>query len=78
MLCKPLKETIVEFMENGLTAELDEELGYSCYYYKNRLTNNSRNGHNSKRLKTSFGTVDVNFTRYRRGEFDSIYFSSLF
>ena len=25
------KETIAEFMENGLKAELDDELGYSKY-----------------------------------------------
>ena len=29
------KETIAEFMENGLEAELDDELGYSKYDYKN-------------------------------------------
>ena len=29
------KETIAEFMENGLEAELDEDLGYSKYDYKN-------------------------------------------
>ncbi len=28
------KETIAEFLENGLEAELDEELGYSKYDYK--------------------------------------------
>ena len=28
------KETIAEFMENGLDAELDDELGYSRYDYK--------------------------------------------
>ena len=27
------KETIAEFMENGLDAELDNELGYSKYDY---------------------------------------------
>ena len=27
------KETIAEFMENGLEAELDDELGYSKYDY---------------------------------------------
>ena len=37
------KETIAEFMENGLEAELDE-LGYSKYDYKNKDTDNSRNG----------------------------------
>ena len=38
------KETIAEFMENGLDAELDDELGYSRYDYKNKDTDNSRNG----------------------------------
>ena len=32
------KETIAEFMENGLDAELDDELGYSKYDYKNKDT----------------------------------------
>lgn len=31
------KETIAEFMENGLEAELDDELGYSKYDYKTRI-----------------------------------------
>ena len=48
------KETIAEFMENGLDAELDDELGYSRYDYKNKNTNNSRNGHSSKTLSTRF------------------------
>ena len=30
------KETIAEFMEDGLNAELDDELGYSKYDYKNK------------------------------------------
>ena len=51
------KETIGEFMENGLDAELDDELGYSKYDYKNKDTDNSRNGHSSKMLRTSFGEV---------------------
>ena len=28
------KDTIAEFMENGLEAELDDQLGYSRYDYK--------------------------------------------
>ena len=36
------KETIAEFMEDGLDAEMDEELGYSKYDYKNKGTDNSR------------------------------------
>ena len=64
------KETIAEFMENGLEAELDEELGYSRYDYKNKKTDNSRNGYSSKRLRTSFGEVDVSVPRDRKGEFE--------
>ena len=53
------KEIIAEFMEEGLDAELSEELGYSRYDYKNKDTDNSRNGHSSKTLRTSFGNVDI-------------------
>ena len=67
---KLFKETIAEFMENGLDAELDEELGYSKYDYRNKETDNSRNGHSSKRLKTSFGEVEVAVPRDRKGEFE--------
>ena len=51
------KETIAEFMENGLDSELDDELGYTKYDYKNKNTDNSRNGHSNKTLRTSFGDV---------------------
>ena len=64
------KETIAEFMENGLEAELDDELGYSKYDYKNKDTDNSRNGHSSKTLRTSFGDVEVSVPRDRKGEFE--------
>lgn len=64
------KETIAEFMENGLDAELDDELGYSKYDYKNKDTDNSRNGCSSKTLRTSFGDVEVAVPRDRKGEFE--------
>ena len=64
------KETIAEFMENGLDAELDDELGYSRYDYKNKDTDNSRNGHSSKTLRTSFGDVEISVPRDRKGEFE--------
>ena len=64
------KETIAEFMENGLDAELDGELGYSKYDYKNKDTDNSRNGHSRKTLRTRFGDVEVSIPRDRKGEFE--------
>lgn len=67
---KLFKETIAEFMENGLEAELDDELGYSKYDYRNKNTHNSRNGHSSKRLRTSFGDAELSVPRDRKGEFE--------
>ena len=64
------KETIAEFMENGLEAELDDELGYSKYDYKNKNTDNSRNGHSEKTLRTSFGNVELSVPRDRKSEFE--------
>lgn len=64
------KDTIAEFMENGLEAELDEELGYSKYDYRNKNTDNSRNGHSSKTLRTSFGDVEVSVPLDRKGAFE--------
>ena len=64
------KETIAEFMENGLEAELDDELGYSKYDYKSKNTDNSRNGHSEKTLRTSFGNVELSVPRDRKSEFE--------
>ena len=69
-IMKLYKETIAEFMENGLDAELDDELGYSKYDYKNKDTENSRNGHSKKTLKTSFGGTEIDIPRDRNGEFE--------
>lgn len=63
------KEIIAEFMENDLEAELDEDLGCNKYDYKNKTTDNSRDGHSGKNLRTSFGKVEVSVPRDRKGEF---------
>ena len=55
------------FIENGLEAELEDELGYSRYDYRNKATDNIRNGHSSKTLRTSFGDVEVSVPRDRKG-----------
>ena len=64
------KETIAEFMENGLKVELDNELDYSKYYYKSKNKSNSRNGHSSKTLHTSFGDLAVSVPRDQKEEFE--------
>ena len=65
-------ETIATFMEAGLESELDDELGYDRYDYKHKQTDNSRNGHSQKTLRTSFGDVELDIPRDRKGEFDPV------
>ena len=64
------KETIAEFMQGSLEAELDEELGYEPYDVKNKNTENSRNGHSKKTLRTSMGKVEIDVPRDRKGDFE--------
>lgn len=64
------KETIAEFMQGSLEAELDEELGYEPYDVKNKNTENSRNGHSKKTLRTSMGKVEIDIPRDRNGDFE--------
>lgn len=59
------KEMVGEVLENGLEAELDDELGYSKYDYRNKDTENSR-----KSVKTSAGSVEIAVPRDRNGEFE--------
>ena len=64
------REMIGGFVDQGLEGELDEQLGYSKYDYRNKETDNSRNGHSEKTLKTSYGDVEIQVPRDRKGEFE--------
>ena len=64
------KEMVSTVLENGLEGELEEELGYSKYDYRNKETDNSRNGHSEKTLKSSLGDIDISIPRDRKGEFE--------
>ena len=66
------RETIAEFIEDGLDAEMDEHLGYDRYDTKEKETDDSRNGHSSKTLRTSFGDTPIQVPRDRKGEFDPV------
>ena len=59
-----------EMLENGLEGELDDELGYTKYDYRNKEGENSRNGYSKKTLKTSFGETEIKVPRDRNGEFE--------
>ena len=54
-----MRDMMSVILEGALDEELDEELGYSKYDYRNKETDNSRNGHSSKTMHTSYGDMDV-------------------
>jgi putative transposase len=64
------KEMVSTVLENGLEGELDDELGYSKYDYRNKETDNSRNGYSEKTLRSSLGDIDISVPRDRKGEFE--------
>ena len=43
------KLMVGEMLENGLEGELDDELGYTKYNYRNKEGENSRNGYSNRK-----------------------------
>ena len=58
-------------IEEMLEAELTSELGYERYEAKGRNTGNNRNGHYSRKMRTSGGDAEIKVPRDRNGEFQS-------
>lgn len=59
-----------DMMSVLLKGILDEELGYSKYDYKNKDTDNSRNGHSQKTMHTSCGDMEMAVPHDRNGEYE--------
>lgn len=50
-----MRDMMSVLLEGVLDEELDEEPGYSKYDCRNKETDNSRNGHSSNTMHTSYG-----------------------
>lgn len=57
-------------LQGMLESELEDDLGYSKYDYSNKNTDNSRNGHSPKTLRSEFGEIGIEVPRDRDGEFE--------
>ena len=64
-----LKDLLGDTLQGMLEAELDQSLGYSKYDYRNKETDNSRNGYSKKTVVSSMGDIDLDIPRDRNGEF---------
>lgn len=67
-----LKEQFKDIINEMLQAEMDEHLGYTKYDYKNKNTDNSRNGNRTKKVKSDYGELEVEIPRDRFSEHDPI------
>lgn len=65
-----VKELTSDFIQEAMDAELEEELGYSKYDYKNKQTDNSRNGSYKKTVSSSQGEIELEVPRDRKGEYE--------
>ena len=58
-----------ELIQESLETELDNQLGYEKYG-KNDEIDNSRNDYSKKKVKSSFGEIELNIPRDRNSEFE--------
>ena len=65
-----MRDRMSVLLEGVLDEELDEKLGYSKYDYRNKDTDNSRNGHSSKTMHTSYGDMEAAIPRDRNGGYE--------
>jgi len=63
-------EQIKDVLQEALEEEMNSELGYSKYDWKNKEITNSRNGHTKKTVKSRFGNVALDIPRDTDGEFE--------
>jgi len=65
-----LKDMFGDAIAEMLEAELEEDLGYTRYDYKNKRTTNSRNGFSKKKVRSNYGDTEIKVPRDRDGEFE--------
>ena len=65
-----LKDLLGDTLQGMLEAEMDDKLGYSKYDYKNKETDDSRNGYSKKTVVSSLSEINLDIPRDRKGEFE--------
>ena len=65
------KDMFFPMLQEMLEGELDDHLGYGKYVHSGESVFNSRNGHSSKSVTTSFGDMELSVPRDRNSTFES-------
>jgi transposase-like protein len=63
---------IKDVLQEALEEEMTQSLGYSKYDWKNKDTDNARNGHSKKTVRGRFGSVELEVPRDVKGEFEPV------
>jgi len=61
-----------ELLQEALEAEMDNELGYSKYDWKNKEVSNSRNGHSKKTVRSNYGNIELKIPRDTNHDFEPV------
>jgi putative transposase len=67
-----VKDLFADSLQAMLEAEMDGHLGYEKNDSENKETTNRRNGHDSKKLRSSYGDMEIDVPRDRDASFDPI------
>lgn len=67
-----LKDLFGETLQNLLEAELSNTLGYEKHDNASKKTQNRRNGHTPKTVRSEYGEIELDIPRDRDGEFDPL------
>ena len=59
-------------LQEALVEEMNSELGYIRYDWKNKHSDNSRNGHTKKTVKSQFGKMTLDIPRDAKGDFEPL------
>jgi putative transposase len=65
-----VKDLMKDVLQSALDAELGETLGYEKYERPENGTQNSRNGHYKKTVKSSHGPIELDIPRDRSGQYE--------
>ena len=65
-----LKDSFKDILQELMEAELDATLGYEKNHKGDLQTDNKRNGHSIKNLKSQYGEFQIDVPRDRNGEFE--------
>jgi transposase-like protein len=65
-----LKDLFKDTLQEMLEAEITDSLGYSKSDKTSKVTENRRNGHSKKSVRSEYGEIDLEVPRDRDGEFE--------